>query len=49
VVAIPGGESGREAVVAAAVANCEAQMAADRKTTALKSLQVGGAVVGAWR
>ena len=42
VVAIPVGEAGREAVVAAAVANCKAQMAADRKTTALKSLQVGG-------
>ncbi|PSC73334.1 putative bifunctional methylthioribulose-1-phosphate dehydratase enolase-phosphatase E1 [Micractinium conductrix] len=36
---IPGSEAGQEAVVAAAVANCEAQMAGDRKTTALKSLQ----------
>ena len=40
VVAIPGPEGGRDAVVAAAVASCEAQMASDRKTTALKSLQV---------
>ena len=39
---IPGSEAGQEAVVAAAVANCEAQMAGDRKTTALKSLQVLG-------
>lgn len=30
---------GREKVIATAVANCEAQMDADRKTTALKSLQ----------
>lgn len=37
--AIPGVEAGREAVVAGAVANCEAQMEGDRKTTALKSLQ----------
>lgn len=36
---IPGSEAGRDAVVAAAVANCEAQMDGDRKTTALKSLQ----------
>lgn len=35
-----GPEAGRDAVVAAAVANCEAQMDGDRKTTALKSLQV---------
>ncbi len=39
--AIPGAEAGKEAVVAAAVASCEAQMDGDRKTTALKSLQVG--------
>lgn len=39
--AIPGPEAGKEAVVAAAVASCEAQMDGDRKTTALKSLQVG--------
>ena len=39
VIAIPEAEAGREAVVSAAVANCEAQMARDRKTTALKSLQ----------
>lgn len=38
-----GSEAGRDAVVAAAVANCEAQMDGDRKTTALKSLQVWGA------
>lgn len=37
--AIPGAEAGKEAVVDAAVANCEAQMDGDRKTTALKSLQ----------
>lgn len=37
--AIPDPSTGREAVIAAAVANCEAQMQADRKTTALKSLQ----------
>ena len=41
VVAVPGPEAGREAVVAAAVANAEAQMDGDRKTTALKALQVG--------
>lgn len=40
VVQIPGGDAGRDAVVAAAVVNCEAQMAEDRKTTALKALQV---------
>lgn len=39
--AIPEAEAGKEAVVDAAVANCEAQMDGDRKTTALKSLQVG--------
>lgn len=40
---IPGPEAGQAAVVAGAVANCEAQMDGDRKTTALKSLQVGAA------
>lgn len=44
--AIPGPEAGRDAVVTAAVANCEAQMAGDRKTTALKSLQVCWGLVG---
>ena len=34
----PGSEHG--AVIAGAMANCEAQMQANRKTTALKSLQV---------
>jgi methylthioribulose 1-phosphate dehydratase/enolase-phosphatase E1 len=39
VVPIPDASSGRDAVVEAAVASCEAQMDGDRKTTALKSLQ----------
>ena len=39
VVSIPEPGAGREAVIAACVANCQAQMAADRKTTALKALQ----------
>ena len=50
--AVPGPEAGRDAVVAGAVANCEAQMDGDRKTTALKSLQVrgrGGRPVGSCR
>ncbi len=37
---IPPASAPREEVIAAAVANCEAQMAEDRKTTALKALQV---------
>jgi methylthioribulose 1-phosphate dehydratase/enolase-phosphatase E1 len=37
---IPSASQGRDAVIVAAVANCEAQMDSDRKTTALKSLQV---------
>lgn len=41
VVQIPSAGAPQEEVVAAAVANCEAQMAEDRKTTALKALQVG--------
>jgi methylthioribulose 1-phosphate dehydratase/enolase-phosphatase E1 len=36
---IPPPEAGREAVVAGAIANVAAQMASDRKTTALKALQ----------
>lgn len=40
-VQIPGPEAGKEAVVAAAAANAGAQIAEDRKTTALKGLQVG--------
>lgn len=48
--AIPDPSTGREAVIAAAVANCEAQMQADRKTTALKSLQVRYSwLAQAWR
>lgn len=39
VVPIPQADAGREAVVAAAAANAEAQIAEDRKTTALKALQ----------
>ena len=42
VVPIPADDAGRDSVIAAAVANCEAQMAEDRKTTALKALQVPG-------
>lgn len=39
-VVIPPASFGKAAVVDAAVASVQAQMAADRKTTALKSLQV---------
>ena len=48
---IPGPDAGRDAVVAAAVANAEAQMNSDRKTNALKALQgdiwAGGFASGA--
>jgi len=41
-VPIPSDEEGKEAVIAALVANVEAMVKADRKITALKQLQVSG-------
>ena len=41
VVAVPPAAAGKKAVINAVVASVQAQMAADRKTTALKALQVG--------
>ena len=40
VTSLPPASAGKAAVVDAAVVSVQAQMAADRKTTALKSLQV---------
>ncbi len=38
--AVPPASAGKDAVIDAAVASVQAQMATDRKTTALKALQV---------